>query len=68
VGEIDSELETHAVWKQEYREGIVYYLRDEVVRGALLWNTWNAVDWARGLIKEGKTLTREEREAAVPAS
>ncbi|HET9325385.1 MAG TPA: FAD-dependent oxidoreductase [Candidatus Eisenbacteria bacterium] len=67
VGEIDSELETHAVWKQEYREGIVYYLRDEVVRGVLLWNTWNAVDWARGLIREAKTLTREEREAAVPA-
>ncbi|TMQ71328.1 MAG: NAD(P)/FAD-dependent oxidoreductase [Candidatus Eisenbacteria bacterium] len=67
VGEIDSELETHAVWKQEYREGVVYYLRDEVVRGVLLWNTWNAVDWARGLIREGTMSTREEREAAVPA-
>ncbi len=67
VGEIDSELETHAVWKQEYREGVVYYLRDEVVRGVLLWNTWNAVDWARGLIRDATLSTREEREAAVPA-
>jgi NADPH-dependent 2,4-dienoyl-CoA reductase/sulfur reductase-like enzyme len=67
VGEVDSELEIHAVWKQEHREGVVFYLRDEVVRGALLWNVWNAVDWARGLIQQAKPMTREEREAAVPA-
>jgi NADPH-dependent 2,4-dienoyl-CoA reductase/sulfur reductase-like enzyme len=66
VGEVDSELEVHAVWKQEHREGVLYYLRDEVVRGALLWNVWNAVDWARGLIQQAKPMTREEREAAVP--
>ena len=45
---------------------MVFYLRDEVVRGALLWNVWNAVDWARGLIREAKPMTREEREAAIP--
>jgi NADPH-dependent 2,4-dienoyl-CoA reductase/sulfur reductase-like enzyme len=67
VGEVDSELDVHAVWKQEHREGVVYYLRDEVVRGALLWNVWGAVDWARGLIQQAKPMTREEREAAVPA-
>ena len=66
VGEVDAELETHAVWKQEYREGVVYYLRDEVVRGVLLWNVWDSVDWARGLIREARTMTREEREAAIP--
>jgi 3-phenylpropionate/trans-cinnamate dioxygenase ferredoxin reductase subunit len=67
VGEVDAELETHAVWKQEYREGVVYYLRDDVVRGALLWNVWGAVDWARGLIQEAKPMTREQREAALPS-
>jgi len=66
VGDVSSELETHAVWKVEYREGVVYYLRDEVVRGALLWNVWDSVEWARGLIREAKPMTREEREAAVP--
>lgn len=68
VGEVESHLDTHAVWKQEHREGVVYYLWDEVVQGVLLWNTWGAVDWARGMIQARKPTTREEREAAVPAS
>jgi len=66
VGAVEAHLETHAVWKQEYREGVVYYLWDDIVRGILLWNTWNAVDWARALIEERRPMTREEREAAVP--
>jgi len=28
---------------------------------------WGAVDWARGLIQQGKPMSREEREAAVPS-
>ncbi len=66
VGAVESTLDTHAVWKQEHREGVVYYLWDDVVRGVLLWNVWGAVDWARGLIQQGKAMTRAEREAAVP--
>ena len=65
VGDVDASLETHAVWKQEFREGVVFYLRDDVVRGALLWNVWNALDWARGLIREAKPMTSAEREKAV---
>ncbi|HYM82087.1 MAG TPA: FAD-dependent oxidoreductase [Candidatus Limnocylindria bacterium] len=63
VGEIDGSLETHAVWKEPYREGIVFYLRDDVVRGVLLWNVWEKVDWARGLIRAAKPMTGAEREA-----
>jgi NADPH-dependent 2,4-dienoyl-CoA reductase/sulfur reductase-like enzyme len=65
VGEVDSSLEAHAVWKEEFREGVVFYLRDDVVRGVLLWNVWDKVEWARGLIREAKPLTIAEREAAV---
>lgn len=65
VGEVDSNLETHAVWKQEFREGVVFYLREDVVRGVLLWNVWEKVEWARGLIREGRQLSSAEREAAV---
>jgi len=50
VGELDSRLETVADWKQRYREGVVYYLRDGRVRGVLLWNVWGQVDAARELI------------------
>ena len=66
VGVVESHLDTHAVWKQEHREGIVYYLWDDVIRGALMWNTWGAVDWARGLIAQKAPTTREEREALQP--
>jgi 3-phenylpropionate/trans-cinnamate dioxygenase ferredoxin reductase component len=52
VGEIDSRLETFADWKVPFREGVVYYLRDGRVRGALLWNTWGQVDNARALLAE----------------
>ena len=50
VGELDSRLETAADWKEPYREGVVYYLRDGRVRGVLLWNVWGQVDAARELI------------------
>jgi 3-phenylpropionate/trans-cinnamate dioxygenase ferredoxin reductase subunit len=40
VGEVDSRLETVADWKEPYREGVVYYVRDGRVRGVLLWNVW----------------------------
>ncbi|HET7226405.1 MAG TPA: FAD/NAD(P)-binding oxidoreductase [Candidatus Eisenbacteria bacterium] len=68
VGELDSSLEVEAVWREPYREGVLYYLREDVVRGVLLWNVWNAVDWARGMVREARPTTRAAREAAVPAS
>jgi len=52
VGELDARLETFADWKNSFREGIVYYLRDGRVRGVLLWNVWGQVDAARSLINE----------------
>jgi len=52
VGILDARLETVADWKEPYREGVVYYLRDGRVRGVLLWNTWGQVDAARRLIAE----------------
>jgi 3-phenylpropionate/trans-cinnamate dioxygenase ferredoxin reductase component len=66
VGVVESHLDTHAVWKQEHREGIIYYLWDDVIRGVLLWNTWGAVDWARGLVAKKQPMSREEREALQP--
>lgn len=52
VGEVDSRLETVSDWKEPYREGVVYYLRDGRVRGVLLWNVWDQVGAARELIAE----------------
>ena len=50
VGELDPRLETGADWKDPFREGVIYYLKDGRVRGVLLWNTWGQVDNARALI------------------
>lgn len=50
VGELDPRLEVDAVWKEKFREGVIYYLKDGKVRGVLLWNTWGQVDNARGII------------------
>jgi 3-phenylpropionate/trans-cinnamate dioxygenase ferredoxin reductase subunit len=41
------ELEIVADWKEPYREGVVYYLREGRVRGVLLWNVWGQVNAAR---------------------
>ena len=67
VGELDGSMETDAVWKEPFREGVVFYLRDGVTRGVLLWNVWEKVEWARGLIREGKAMSAEERRAVVVA-
>ncbi len=52
VGDVDARLENVADWKEPFREGVVYYLKDGRVRGVLLWNTWGQVDNARRLIAE----------------
>jgi NADPH-dependent 2,4-dienoyl-CoA reductase/sulfur reductase-like enzyme len=60
VGQVDSRLDVFPVWKQEFREGMLFYLRDDVVRGVLLWNVWERVEWARQLVREGVPRTRAE--------
>lgn len=52
VGELDSRLEVVADWKEQFREGVLYYLRRGRVRGVLLWNVWGKVDAARELIAQ----------------
>ena len=63
VGLIDSRLETVEDWKEPYRQGVVYYLRQGRVRGVLLWNVWGQIDAARQLIaskasRHGRRITR----------
>jgi len=56
VGELDPRLETESRWKEPFREGVVYYLKDGKVRGVLLWNTWGQVDNARAIIGTSERL------------
>jgi NADPH-dependent 2,4-dienoyl-CoA reductase/sulfur reductase-like enzyme len=52
VGELDARLDIVEDWKEPFRKGVIYYLRDGRVRGVLLWNTWGQVDAATQLIAE----------------
>ena len=53
VGEIDSRLEAVADWREQFRQGVVYYMKAGRIRGVLLVNTWGKVDAARALIAGG---------------
>ena len=50
VGEIDGSMTIVEDWVEKFRKGVIYYLRNNHVRGVLLWNTWGLVDAARELI------------------
>jgi len=52
VGQLDAGMETVEDWREEYRQGVVYYLDEGRVRGILLWNTWGHMEDARALIAE----------------
>ena len=52
VGELDSSLDIVEDWKEPFRKGVVYYLRDGQVRGVLLWNTWGQVAAATQVIAD----------------
>jgi len=66
VGELDSRLNTLADWKEPHREGVVYYQKDGMVRGVLLWNVWGQVDAARELIASKKAFQADELKKKLP--
>jgi len=57
VGEVDARLETVADWEEPYKKGVIYYQRDDRVRGVLLWNEWDRVEAARALITSAKPIS-----------
>lgn len=40
--------------KDEYGKGVIFYLRDKVVVGIILWNVFNRMPVARKIIKDGE--------------
>lgn len=66
VGELDARHQIVADWKQPFREGVLYYLSEERVRGVLLWNTWGQVDAARTLIAESGPVALEGLKRRLP--
>jgi 3-phenylpropionate/trans-cinnamate dioxygenase ferredoxin reductase subunit len=67
VGELDARLEIVADWKEPFREGVQYYLRDGRVRGVLLWNVWEQLDAARHLIAQEGPVHAADLVGRLPA-
>lgn len=65
VGELDAKMDIVEDWKDPYRKGVVYYLRDGRVRGVLLWNTWGQIDAARQLISASKAPERQALKGSI---
>lgn len=57
VGEVDARLEIVMDWQKENDTGIIYYTKSGIVRGAMMCNVWNKVEWARELIRKGECVT-----------
>ena len=60
VGQCDSRLDVVEDWKELYRHGVVYYMKDGRVRGVLLVDVWDKVDEARELIEAGAEVTEAQ--------
>ncbi|MEO5989273.1 MAG: hypothetical protein ABIU54_14255, partial [Candidatus Eisenbacteria bacterium] len=65
VGELDSRLDHEEVWLEPGREGVVFYLHEDVIRGVLLVNIPSRMDWARQLVVEARPLSSADRAALV---
>ncbi len=57
VGEVSTRLDTFADWQKENETGVIYYLKDKRIRGVMLCNVWEKVEWARSLIRRGEQMT-----------
>ena len=57
MGHIDSSMETVADWKDEFKEGVVYYMEGTRVRGVLLWNMWDKWGPAGDLVADTGPFT-----------
>jgi 3-phenylpropionate/trans-cinnamate dioxygenase ferredoxin reductase subunit len=65
VGEVDAQLETFADWQKENDTGVIYYLKDGKVRGAMMCNVWEKVEAARTLIRTGAQVTKKELQGMI---
>lgn len=66
VGDLDSKMDIVEDWKEPFREGVIYYLRDGNVKGVLLWNTWGQIDNARGIILSKEVFSNEKLHNLLP--
>jgi NADPH-dependent 2,4-dienoyl-CoA reductase/sulfur reductase-like enzyme len=65
VGEVESRLETFADWQEPNKTGVIYYLSNGRVRGAMMCNVWGKVDAARELIRKRVPMQVQDLHDAI---
>lgn len=65
TGEVNTSLEVFADWQKENHTGVIYYLRDERVRGVMMCNVWDKLDAARELIRKGERASPDSLRGAI---
>lgn len=65
VGEVDSSLDTFADWHKDFDTGVIYYLKDDLVRGVMMCNIWDKVPAARELIRKKTRLEGRNLAGAI---
>lgn len=65
TGEVDTSLDIFADWQKENHTGVIYYLRDERVRGVMMCNVWDRLDAARELIRKNERVSPENLRGVI---
>jgi len=65
VGELSTKLEMVSDWQEPFQKGVVYYLKDDRVRGVLLWNVWEKLKEATALMAEPGPFTAESLKGRI---
>ncbi len=60
VGELDGSMEIVEDWHDQYRKGAIYYLKDNCLRGAILWGIWDQLDPIKEMIASKQKLLPEQ--------
>jgi 3-phenylpropionate/trans-cinnamate dioxygenase ferredoxin reductase component len=65
VGQTSTKLQIVADWQEPLRKGVLYYVVNNRVRGAMMCNVWDKVPQARELIKSGQKFTNGELKGVI---
>ena len=68
VGTLSTELDVLEDWNDDHTAAVVYYLRDGIAEGVLLWNTWDSVPKAREVMaaSQAGTVTGDHLHGSIP--
>ncbi len=65
VGDVNSKLETFADWKKENDTGVIYYLKDQKIKGVMMCNIWEKVEAARELVRKSEVMTNKNLQGLI---